>query len=218
MGVLSNENQEFETIVEQISEQKIAYDDKLKLIKALEAETTALQEEIVTKSDYENKIREELLTLKAKHDANNKSLLIQNDDLKYEYAKLDSEIEDMIAIIKAGRKKEIELLEQVEEEERKHRLLKDKGSALYLFLKGKYPGNADLEIRLNHKLGQTYDEKLSKTLKKNLDLKQEKTKLMDMIALMEEMKVDATEERKMARDMVDSNIESVSMLGEQTKF
>jgi hypothetical protein len=56
---------------------------------------------------------------------------------------------------------------------------------LYLYLKGKYPGNADLEIRMNHELGKTYDEKLSKILRKNIDLKNEKNKLVDLIQLME---------------------------------
>lgn len=214
MNMLSDENQDFEYIVQQISEQNLAYEDKLRMIKALETEKTALEDEIASGEEYENKIKEELLVIKARHGADNKNLLIKNDELKYEYAKLDSEIEDMIAIIKAGRKKEIQLLEKVEDEERRYRLLKDKGHALYLFLKGKYPGDTDLEIRLNQEVGQTYDEKLSRTLKKNLQLKMEKNKLMDTIALMEEMKIEAKEEREMARDLVDSKIESISMLGD----
>jgi hypothetical protein len=68
-------------------------------------------------------MEDELLSLKARHDADNKNLKINNEDLQYEYAKLDSEIEDIVKIIKAGRKKEIELLEEVENEERRYRNL-----------------------------------------------------------------------------------------------
>jgi hypothetical protein len=97
-------------------------------------------------------------------------------------------------------------------------MLKDKGSALYLFLKGKNPGNTDLEIRLNKAVGQAYDEKLSKTLRKNIDLKAEKLKLQDMVRLMEEMKIDKKKEKLIARDDVDSQIDSFSMFGSQTNF
>lgn len=218
MADLSDKNSGFEYTIEQISLKKVAYEDKLKKIKALETETTALTEEIESKTKFEVKLKEELLMMKSKHKANNRDLLINNDDLKYEYAKLDSDIEEIIQIIKTGRKREIELLEEVENEERRLQMLKDRGSALYLYLQGKNPGNADLEIRLNQEVGQTYDEKLSKILKKNIELKSEKIKLQDMILLMKEMKVDKQVERRYAREMVDSKIDSFSMLGDQTSI
>ena len=218
MSDLGEENQEFENFVMKISEQKLAYDQKLKIIQALETETTALEEDIENKTEYGDNLQDKLLTIQAQHSANNKDLHINNDELKYEYAKLDQEIEDIVSIIKAGRKKEIQLLEEVENEENKLRMLKDKGSALYLFLKGKNPGNTDLEIRLNKAVGQAYDEKLSKTLRKNIDLKAEKLKLQDMVRLMEEMKIDKKKEKLIARDDVDSQIDSFSMFGSQTNF
>ena len=218
MENLVGDKKEFEVLVDLISKAKIAYDSKLNVIKGLDAETVNIKEEISGKQDYEAKLKKDLSTIKAKHLSNNKSLVVQNDEIKYEFMKLDKDIEDLILAIKEGRKKEIMLLEKVELEEKNIRQIKDKGAALYLSLHGRQPGNSDLGMQLNKEIGGAYDEKLSKILKKNVSLKKDKVRLQDMIDLMQGMAVDVQREKQIARDMVDSGIDSMSMFSGQMNF
>jgi hypothetical protein len=159
-------------------------------------------------------MKEELSGIKSKNEAKNRDLEIDNEKLKYEYAKVDTTIENLVEAIKLGRRKEILLLEELEHEEKILRNTKDQGSAYYLFLRGKDPGQTDLEEKLNQEVGKTYDEKLSNILRRNMWLKAEKMKLQDMIDLMKEMGVDPNREKLIARDDVDSFIDSTSILGD----
>ena len=130
--------------------------------------------------------------------------------MKYEYVSVEKDITEILEIIKAGRKREITLLEQLEEEERDLRSLKEKSGALYLIQHGINPDSLDAEIEMTKQLALTFDEQLSGILKRNIQLKQEKTQLFDMIAMMEELQGLREDERRVVRDMVDSRIDSLS--------
>lgn len=78
--------------------------------------------------------------------------------MKYEYVSVEKDISDIVEIIKAGRKREIALLEQLEEEEKDLRNFKEKGGALYLIQHGINPDTFEMEVELTKQLASNYDE------------------------------------------------------------
>ena len=177
----------------------------------METEVESLKEELEKILSHKERLTEENLLIQARHDVDKKALVIQNDDVKYEYVSVEKDISDIVEIIKAGRKREIALLEQLEEEEKDLRNFKEKGGALYLIQHGINPDTFEMEVELTKQLASNYDEQLSGILRRNIELKQEKTQLLDMINMMEDLQGMKDDERRIARDMVDSNIESLSV-------
>ena len=145
-------------MVAEIGRQKLEYENQTQQAKNMEVEVADLKEELEKILAHKERLNEERLLIQARHDQDKKNLEIQNYDVKYEYVSVEKDIQDILEIIKAGRKREVSLLEQLEQEESDLRALKGKGGALYLIRHGINPDSLEVELEMTKALALTFDE------------------------------------------------------------
>ena len=160
---------------------------------------------------YQQKLKNQLEQIEARHQKQLNEVNIEKEDLELEAETAEAEINRLKVEIKESRRNEIKILDECDAIQKEYEMISDKCGAYYLMMRRKDPGLSEAHIELNREIGLKYDKKLSDTLKKNVLLKRRKQELQDYLTLLKQYQVRTPDMSQIKRMGIDSSFGASSV-------